>query len=157
MNSNSGNSSQAVRLLLLVWRTNGDFYYSINSCIDWLIDWLIDCYFFFKTNFLCCCQILMLSFFWAENRAQKTEAGKFKISEWVSECVSEWVKHGWCGALDCLHMGYMEPSLFCGSFFSFWYLLEIWGFGFGFLWQDFCKNNPHYLLFSIHTLHSTLL
>jgi hypothetical protein len=34
--------------------------------------------------------------------------------------------------------------------FSFWYLLEIWGFGFGFSWKIFAKTNPDYLLFK-HT------
>ncbi len=115
-----------------------------------MISFIVFCIFF------CSCQILMFSFFWAENVAQKKEAGKFKISEWVSEWVSEASEHGWwCTGLFCTWD--MEPSLFCGSFSHFGISLRFGVLGFGFLGR-FLQNNPNLSnFFSIPTLHSTLL
>jgi hypothetical protein len=56
------------------------------------------------------------------------------------------------GALDFFCTWDMEPSLFCGSF-SFWYLLEIWGFlAFGFLGR-FAKQPPIIYFFLAYPLY----
>ncbi len=110
-----------------------------------MIDWLIDLLLFF--NFFCC-QTLMISFFWAENIAQKKEAGKFKISEWS--------EHGWWCTGFFLHMGYGTITLLWQLFI----LVSPWDLGFFGFWISWkiCKTTSNYLLFfSIPTLHSTLL